>query len=187
MIGRLSPWIFETEEADEEEVMEICEDILAEDELNASRMMEDGGYAAYQEGNSYSIFKIVDEPYALARDGDPVEGCQDLPAGTLVCKGIYLNKVPRAPGWYTHPPGKNRAKRHVFRVRHLIHPNLNMQDPSDDIKLPNRKDRNKILAMQPKKMLSSDCEKIQQEIAQRVLLDFEEGVDAAGQENVEEE
>ena len=62
-----------------------------------------------------------------------------------------------------------------------------MQDPSDDIKLPNRKDRNKILALQPKKMHASDCEKIQQEIAQRVLLDFEEGVDAVGQDNIEEQ
>ena len=39
--------VFETEEADEEEAMDICEDILAEDELNASRMMADGGCAAY--------------------------------------------------------------------------------------------------------------------------------------------
>ena len=61
--------IFETEEADEEEAMEICEDILAQDEVNASSKMEDGGYAAYQQGNSYSVFKIVGEPYALARDG----------------------------------------------------------------------------------------------------------------------
>ena len=178
---------FETEEADEEEAMEICEDILAQDELDASRMMESGGFAAYQEGSSHSVFKIVSQPCALARDGDPAAGCEDLPAGTLVCKGIYLNKVPRAPGWYTHPPGKNRAKRHVFRVRYVIHPNLEMQDPSDEVKLPNRKDRNKILALQPKKMHLSHYKTVQQEIAQRVLLDFEEGTDAAGQDNGEEE
>ena len=39
----------------------------------------------------FDIFKIVGEPYPLECDGDEVEGCPEMPAGTVVCKGIYWN------------------------------------------------------------------------------------------------
>ena len=104
--------VFQTKDVLEEEVMQICEDVLANEELNASNRMKDGNFAAYRTTEGFGIFKIVGEPYPLEYDGDEVEGCPEMPAGTVVCKGIYWNKVRgRAPGWYT-PPAHPRSEIH---------------------------------------------------------------------------
>ena len=83
--------------------MQICEDVLANEELNASNRMKDGNFAAYRTTEGFDIFKIVGEPYPLEHDGDEVEGCPEMPAGTVVCKGIYWNKVRGiSSSWLAH-------------------------------------------------------------------------------------
>ena len=167
--------VFQTEDVLEEEVMQICEDVLANEELNASNRMKDGNFAAYRTTEGFDIFKIVGEPYPLECDGDEVEGCPEMPAGTVVCKGIHWNKARgRAPGWCTPPPAR-RAKKYVFRVRYVVDPDLKMLD-SKEVEFPKgRKDRDKILKMKPRKLAQENRDFLMHELSRRAALDYEEG------------
>ena len=103
-----------------------------------------------------------------------VEGCGHLPEGTIVCKGVHMNEVGRAPRWYTPPPGR-RPPKHIFRVRYVVDPNLEMEDPSETVKLPNRKGDDKILRKGPKRVSIEANNKVIAELARRAMMDFEEG------------
>ena len=131
---------------EDEETQEVFEDALSVMELKVSVEMENGNPAAYRCEDGCYIFKIVGPVYALknpARNPAVVEGCQELPDGAMVCKGIYWNKVPRAPRWYTPPPPENE---HLFRVRYVLCPDITMEDPSDTVNLPTRyRNKKKVL------------------------------------------
>ena len=128
-------------------------------------------------------------PWNTMAMNDEVEGCPEMPAGTVVCKGIYWNKVRgRAPGWYTPPPAR-RAKKYVFRVRHVVDPDLKMLD-SKEVEFPKgRKDRDKILKMKPRKLAQENQDFLMHELSRRAALDYEEGTleEAVEQEEEEEE
>ena len=132
--------------------------------------MEEGNFAAYDWDDGYYIFKIVGEPYPLenprGRKPVKVEGCNEVPDGTMVCKGIYWNPVPDAKGWCTPPPGGNRAKKHIFRVQYVLHPKVTMQDPTDEIALPKRyggKKKEQVMALAPKQILPKHHDVIEHE------------------------
>ena len=161
--------------------MEVFESTLAQMELEASVEMEEGNFAAYDWDDGYYIFKIVGEPYPLenprGRKPVKVEGCNEVPDGTMVCKGIYWNPVPDAKGWYTPPPGGNRAKKHIFRVQYVLHPKVTMQDPTDEIALPKRyggKKKEQVMAMGPKQILPKHHDMIEHEKYWKDMMDFVE-------------
>ena len=140
-VGDLNDWkiltLHPTEGSLPEEIQEIYNSTLQVEETNAADEMQNGNYAAYQHEDGYYVFKIVGHPYSLETDLESgVEGCGHLPEGTIVCKGVYMNEVGRAPRWHTPPPGRSPPK-HIFRVRYVVDPNLEMEDPSETVKLPN--------------------------------------------------
>ena len=113
-----------------------------------------GNYAACQHEDGHYVFKIVGHPHSLETDLESgVEGCGHLPEGTIVCKGVHMNEVGRAPRWCTPPPGGN-PKKHVFRVRHVVDPDLEMEDPSETVKLPPRRGNAQILQEGTKKSIN---------------------------------
>ena len=57
----------------------------------------------------------------------------------------------------------------------MVDPNLEMEDPSETVKLPSRKSNAQILRKGPKRVSIEAHNKVIAELARRAMMDFEEG------------
>ena len=114
-------------EEQEEELNGIYAEVLHQYEANAIDGIIEGGFGAMDTEHAkdgYYLIKWTGEPYLLTEPSDEVEGCEgDMPAGTYVCEGQYLTRLPRAPHWYHFD---SKAPMCVFRLQFIIAPNIVM-------------------------------------------------------------
>jgi hypothetical protein len=64
--------------------------------------------------------------------GDGDTGAPEMPAGTLVCKAIYWDRIGQAPGWYEHPlssPSKPPTT-YLFWLNHVLCGNIQLKSGS---------------------------------------------------------
>ena len=120
--GNLNRWNFIKVESipgefEEGEVNAIEVDILQSHVNRVAEDIEKGGYGAINadEDDGYWLVQWSGDPYPIQREME-VEGCGKMPVGTLVCKGIYFNRIDRSPHWYQRqsPPTK-----YLFRVQQV--------------------------------------------------------------------
>ena len=98
-------------------------------------------------------------------------GDRVLPKGSLVAKGKYWNRVKGARRWHTQ---KLAEQERIFRLRWIVVPDVEMEKPSDAVKLPNRRDKQTILNKHPKRVSAEAHDRILAEIAGRARLNHEE-------------
>ena len=130
--------------------------------------------------DGYYLVCWSSDPYTLQEDTD------DYAAGTLVCNGIYWNWLRGATRWFTPPAGE--PEEYVFRLRTVVSPDLNMEDLSEEARLPNswrpaRKE--KVAAMGPKRVELQSHDEISNEIARRALLDYEDDMQEVEDEDAD--
>ena len=161
-------------EVEEEDMEELFEDILGAHEINITQDIQPGQFGAYESRDEYYLVKWTSNAYALPVDSINIEGLDGniLEAGSIVADGIYWNPVGRATHWYT-PPTVPQV--HKFRVRYVASTNIEMEAPSDTVKLPNRRDRAAVMALQPLRLSKAAHELIQAAMARRARINFEEG------------
>ena len=135
---------------DELEAKDLNHDMLAEIENQSARLVKPGNFGAMEVeqekpgDEEHYIIRFTSEACALTEDQRGVEGMEDraLPQGTLVAKGKYWNRVKGARRWYTR---KLAEQERIFRLRWIVVPDVEMEKPSDTVKLPNRRDKQTIL------------------------------------------
>ena len=169
-----------TNDAQEDEIAELFDDILVQHEANASREIENGQFGAHETADGFDIIRWTSDAYSLETDRDDIEGCHNpLPAGSIVARGIYWNPVGRANQWYTPPP-YNQSQERIFRVRYVVSPRLEMEPPSDTVKLPpGLRGKDRILQMNPMHLTDASLQQIHVQVATRAMLDFEETMQGA--------
>ena len=93
-----------------------------------------GDFAAYDADQDYYIIQGTDLPHP-AEEYDKetpavIEGCDrdQLGPGTIVCKGMYWNKVGRAKRWYSPP---SVVLERLFRVRYVVATGFEMKGHCD--------------------------------------------------------
>jgi hypothetical protein len=109
-----------------EEVEAVHEDALTSMEAVIETKIEDkrlGVVTTDDTGTGKVGYKVVQwlgTPFTLQREA-PVEGCGQMPAGTVVVKARVLNEVPLSSQWYNLDP---KGSIRVFWLRHVIDPDL---------------------------------------------------------------
>ena len=100
-----------------------------------------------------------------------------VPAGTLLVKGLHWNAIPRCARGHT-PETELIAQERVFRVRHLLSADLQMEDFTEadmnGLTTYSKKKKEKIMAMGPKRVTDESHAKAEAESIARSRLDFEE-------------
>jgi hypothetical protein len=90
----------------------------------------DGFYLVQWKGKPY----ILQAPAKVecCGVGDGENGSHEMPAGTLVCKAIYYDKIGQAPGWYEPPlssPSKP-PKTYLFWLNHVLCGDIQLESGS---------------------------------------------------------
>ena len=157
-------------EVDDDELDALKEDILGEMEATIASKIEIGHFGAYDSDSDYYIVRWSDLPCRLEdyEDDASVEGCDrnTLSPGTIVCKGVYWNKVGRAKHWYSPP---SVAAERLFRVRYVVATGFTMLAHSDSNPFSeNRSSKSK------SQCTDSAHNEIESEIARRARLDYDE-------------
>lgn len=169
------------DEAARTELEEVYDDILIHHENRVADEIIIGGYGAIDADDDREEFYLVKwttDAYPLANDSNTVEGVNGtLPAGSMVAKGIYWNKVARATDWYTPPPPLREEER-TFRIRYVLKGNISLLGHNNGAIFPsNRRDRQSVLAKNPMKICENSRIELEQLIAERALLDYLETMD----------
>jgi hypothetical protein len=172
-------------DVDEDELEDVCDDILGAFEAEISQQIEIGNYGAYEYEDGYYLVEWTSAAFSLEEDSNEVQGCEFLTAGSIVVRGVYWNPVGRAKHWFTPPPNLQRVE-HLFRVKYVVQANVVVEQPSDTVRLPNRRDRQRILSLNPLRVSAESHNKILSEIALRARLDYEEGQAVEAAESEEE-
>jgi hypothetical protein len=110
-------------------------DLLEGYEERARKLCRKGGHSVVDTAKTaecpdgYYLVRWKDDPYQLEEDA-AVEGCGDMPAGTWVCRGQYLNRMDRCTNWYEYV---HTATKFLFRLQYVLLPKcrLKMYDPKD--------------------------------------------------------
>ena len=102
---------------------------------------------------------------------------------TLMCSGIYLNEVKRAPHWYTR---SNPVQMEDHILNHVIHANVLLHPISDDNKLPNGCRKRDAVAKKAMKLDSNTHDEIIDEIIRREPLEDVE-IESKNEEEIESE
>jgi hypothetical protein len=114
MLAGLNDWHFVKVravkgESIREEVEAVHEDALTSMEAVIETEIEDkrlGVVTTDETGPGKVGYKVVQwlgTPFSLQREA-PVEGCEQMPAGTVVVKARVLNEVPLSNQWYDLDP-----------------------------------------------------------------------------------
>ena len=118
----------------QEEIDECYEDALDGLEafyLDKVKKGNIGGISAEDKQTApdgYYIVKWMGEPEILQQPAK-VEGYNAglMPAGTLVCKGQYYNRVPRNPRWYQIGDRGYAEKTHYFRLQNVLEAEIELE------------------------------------------------------------
>jgi hypothetical protein len=113
--------------------------------------------------NGYYLVRWASEPYASQEVTD------EWAIGELVCDGTYLNPVGRARNWYTQ--GEDSV---TLRVQHVVAANLQLEKPSDQVRLPSACNRTEALKKGATRLSDDSHMTILDEIDRRDILDYEE-------------
>jgi len=162
----------------EQEIEDMFNEILSGVEECNLKDMRDGQFGAFSDVAGFHLVRWKGTPFVLSANSNAIEGMGGnvLNAGEMACKGEYWNKLAGATRWYTPAP-RRQNKILVFRIRYVVHPDVQTEEPSDAVKLPGawgRTRQQQILKMNPRRMTETSHQAIQAEIARRDLLDFEE-------------
>lgn len=148
--------------------------------INAEDESTDGHYLVRWTGNPYTL----QQPAA-------VEGCdQELPAGELVCEGIYWHKQVGTSCWYTPPVVVTTEDKVLFRVRYVVSAEVEVEGPSDGASLPKGLEarlKKRATVLEAKRVTLEAHDRIMDEIAGRALMDYYEDDEAAEEEEEEED
>ena len=129
---------------DEEEVTVLMHNALTSLATEISSHIKKKGFGAISadyddHADGYHVVEWTGEPYHLqeatrvegvaAVDGEDEDGF--MPAGTLVCEGIYWDRMYGSPGWYEPPRNDSteRPKRLLFFMNHVLDGDLNPRSP----------------------------------------------------------
>ena len=85
-----------------------------------------GGFGAISIDSKANFYLVqwTSQPFPLQEDNE-VYGIKDAKeAGTMVCKGRFLDNIPRTPGWYVKKGAGNR--KHLFWMQHVIGGDITM-------------------------------------------------------------
>ena len=118
--------------------------------------------------HGYYLVRWVSEPYTSQEETD------EWTIGELVCDGSYLNPVGRARNWYT---ADNDVV--TIRVQHVVAACLDLQKPSDEVKLPSTCNRSEATRKGATRLSDDSHLKILDEINRRDVLDYEEDDDSS--------
>jgi hypothetical protein len=125
----LKPSKNSTDEEQEEELEEVFCEVLHQYELDAAKKVVRGGFGAIDTSDKeakqgYYLVRWTGDPYMLA-ESDEVEGCEsgEMPAGTYVCEGRYLDPISRSPHWFHY---NSRAQPKLFRLQFVVAPDIKM-------------------------------------------------------------
>jgi hypothetical protein len=113
--------------------------------------------------NGYYLVRWASEPYASQEVTD------EWAIGELVCDGTYLNPVGRARNWYTQ--GEDSV---TLRVQHVVAANLQLEKPSDQVRLRSACNRTEALKKGATRLSDDSHMTILDEIDRRDILDYEE-------------
>ena len=134
----LKPTKKSTEEEREEELEEVFIEVLHQYEVEAAEQIVCGGFGAIdttdkEAKEGYYVVQWTGEPYMLPAPAQ-VEGCEsgEMPAGTYVCEGRYLDRINRSPHWYYN----SNATPVLFRLQFVIAPKIKMTayNPEKELK-----------------------------------------------------
>jgi len=116
---------------DEEQEMLAMVDNLKEYGKSVASAVVVGGYGAYSvEGDDnydYYVCRWTDEPYEVLEDGEITVGEETTQVykGDWVCRGSWLEKLPRAKNWWT---AENRPC--LVRMQSVLHSSLPLRERS---------------------------------------------------------
>jgi hypothetical protein len=159
VMGELNDWKFITVEPakkrnrhgqmvpqeDPEQLEKICQEALESIAMRTSMEIEPGGYGAINADeedapDGFYLVKWKGQPYTLQApamveccgDGDGDDGAGMMPAGTLVCKGIYYDRIRNAKGWYQPLPSTpaKPPEVHLFWLNHVLCGDIQVQSGS---------------------------------------------------------
>ena len=106
----------------QEEIQAVYDDILEEYETRALETIQPDGFGAMDTcpenaRDGYYLIKWVGTPYKLTVPKH-VEGSREMmPPGTFVCRGRYLDELPRCPHWYQY---NRTAPMKLFRLAFIV-------------------------------------------------------------------
>jgi hypothetical protein len=148
VMGNLNNWHFITVEPatkknsrgervpdeDPEQVQRLRQEALTSIAMKTSMEIKVDGFGAINADgedapDGFYLVQWKGKPYTLQAptkveccgDGDR-SGAAEIPAGTLVCKAIYWDRIGQAPGWYEPPlssPSKP-ATTYLFWLNHVL-------------------------------------------------------------------
>ena len=129
---------------EEAEVTEIFHAALTSLAREVCTTIEEGGFGAInaderEAADGFHLAQWKGLPHLL-QEPAVVEGClKVMPPGTLVCEGIYWDRITGDRGWCEPPKNdyQEKPKRHLFFMNHALHGHLIPEDaqPSRD-KMP---------------------------------------------------
>lgn len=163
-------------ELQDEEIQELHEDILVGLEAEIASQIAPGTFEAYEYdvADDYYVVNWSSQVFPYTPDVGKVEGTQVVESGTAVVKGFYCQRVGRTRQW--HIPSQPEVE-HIFCVCYIALTGINMET-TDEKRLPlgqiARRDRTKVLELNPMRISDESHEAILVEITRRARIDYEE-------------
>jgi hypothetical protein len=189
MFGSLNDWklkkLTRHKEGDPDELEEtFAEVLLGVSERNAKEIKKNHcGAVNWNEG--FYVIQWTGEPCTLQQD-ETWNDCTPpmlAKAGELVCKGRYLQRVPRARNWHTHAGPEEDT---TVRLKHVVATDLLMMEEAPDNKLPTSCRRADARSLKPVRLPTQEYDDIQDEIHKRSAIDYEENFGDAQVETEED-
>jgi hypothetical protein len=147
IMGALNDWCIITVDekteggVDVEEENEIVQCALTRLSNHEATMIQKGKFGAINsdEGDAPDGFYMVTwtgTPYTL-QEPAIVDCCDEgmMPAGTIVCEGIYWTRVPFAKGWYEPPPPLKPTK-YLFWIQHVLKGHIQLEPYKAGVRAP---------------------------------------------------
>jgi hypothetical protein len=147
IMGALNDWCIITVDekteggVDVEEENEIVQCALTRLSNHEATMIQKGKFGAINsdEGDAPDGFYMVTwtgTPYTL-QEPAIVDCCDEgmMPAGTIVCEGIYWTRVPFAKGWYEPPPPLKPTK-YLFWIQHVLKGHIQLEPYKAGVRVP---------------------------------------------------
>jgi hypothetical protein len=118
-----------TPEEQEDELNAVFAEVLHQYEVEAADNIIPGGFGAMDTTDpaareGFYLIKWTSAPYVLQQPA-VVEGCEvEMPEGTQVCDGRYLDQLDRSPHWYHYSSSAGVKK---FRLQFIVEPNIEIE------------------------------------------------------------
>jgi hypothetical protein len=154
-------------DADPLDIEEAQREVLGGIVTQMAEAIQEGSYGAVmtedEDTHGYYIVRWASVPFASQEDTD------EWMIGELICDATYHNPVGRARNWYT--AGDDCV---TIRVQHVVAADLELQKPSNQIKLPSTCNRREALNKKATRLSDDSHLRILDEINRRDILDYEE-------------